>query len=119
MRAGRLLRRGAALRRALRAGIGLEQRLQRDARGRNDVLVAIVAERQPNRFLFRRDGQLLGVLGRDEQRDGRHLDRLLVLLLDVLTGGEDADVLQDDLALLVALGVFGIRGLPGDEYVDA
>src|SRR5437773_1213586 len=94
--------------------IPLEQDPRDDARRLDDFLISIVSECEANRLEARGERQPLGVLAADQQRDRRHLDRLLVLLLDALAGGEHLHVLQDHLALLVLLAL----GLPGDDHVD-
>src|SRR5437667_2314696 len=78
------------------------------------LLISIVSECEANRLEARGERQPLGVLGGDPQRDRRHLDRLLVLLLDALARREHLHVLQDHLALLVRIAL----GLPGDDDVD-
>src|SRR5438046_2657189 len=97
-----------------RTAISLEQDPRDDALRLDDLLISIVSECEANRLEARGERQPLGVLGGDQQRDRRHLDRLLVLLLDTLARGEHLHVLQDHLAPLILLTL----GLPGDDDVD-
>src|SRR5438094_161497 len=97
-----------------RTAIPLEQDPADDARRLDDLLISIVSRCEADRLEARGERQPLGVLGGDQQRDRRHLDRLLVLLLDALAGAEHLHVLQDHLALLVLLAL----GLAGDHHVD-
>src|SRR5262249_9789650 len=100
---------------AHRDSVLAEELARRDTRGPYVLLVPIVAESEAYWLLTRCEGQLLCILRRDEQGHGRHFDRLVVLLLDGRAGRQDLDVLEDQLAALVAAAVRA----PGDEHVDA
>ena len=86
--------------------IALEQHAREDSRGVNDFLVPVISQCETNRLEGRGQREPLRIVGRDEQRDGRDVDRLVVTLLDHLADRQHADVLEHDLALLLgeALG---------------
>src|SRR5437870_4607133 len=75
-----------------------EERPNRGPRGSDDRLVLEVAQREPHGLGPGGERELLGVFGRHQERDGRHLHRLVVALLDALAARQDPDVLQDELA---------------------
>ena len=78
----------------------------------HELGVAVVAQGQPHRLVARGKRQLLRLVGRHQQRDGRHLDRLVVALLDALADRQHPDVLEHELAALLLVALGPARGSP-------